>query len=94
MASLCLISVEETTSASNQLLTFSPLSFGHPGLPGVSKTMEDNGGKLKKLEKGSARVSPNVVFFFQHFLTQVVVTVALFDVMFLYITFGLAGESS
>lgn len=53
-ASLCLISVEETTSASNQLLTFSPLSFGHPGLPGVSKTMEDNGGKLKKLEKGSA----------------------------------------
>ena len=24
--------------------------------------MEDNGGKLKKLEKGSARVSPNVVF--------------------------------
>ena len=22
--------------------------------------MEDNGGKLKKLEKGSARVSPNV----------------------------------
>lgn len=82
-ASLCLSSVEETTSASNQLLTCSPLWFGHPGLPGVSKTMEDNGGKLKKLEKGSAWVSPNVVFFFQptdadgsdsvHFLRDVLV---------------------